>query len=215
MVPETSQRRALELYRAPVFPGEFKWERTLLKDVIALDPTIVKVGDRHWLFANDHPRGGNPHDTLNLFWSESFLGPWHPHAHNPVVKDIRRARPAGNILEVGSQLLRPAQDCSRRYGHSVVFNRIERLDPQGYREKEVLRVTPEWLVDNAATHTYNRDSLLEVVDGQWLTFETRSVDLIVGAVARLLKLPTASAIRGRRGWAVSGQEADRQGDATA
>ncbi len=203
MLPETTENRALELYHAPVFPGSFTLRRTLMEDVQVVDPTIVHWQDRLWLFANGHPDAGSTYDSLNLFWADDLLGPWYPHPMNPVVHDIGSARPAGAVFELAGQLLRPAQDCSARYGHEVVFNRIERLDSTGYQEREVGRIGPNWLPDNLATHTYNRNSHFEVVDGQWLTSDRRWFDLAVRGISRFVDLPTASAVRGRRGWQVA------------
>jgi hypothetical protein len=200
MIPDTSDRRTVELYHAPDFPGEFMFKCKLMADVIAIDPTVIKLGERFWLFANDFPDDGGPYDRLNLFWSDALLGPWHAHPRSPVVRDIGRARPAGALLRLGGELIRPSQDCSQRYGQAVVFNRITRLDPEGYEEEEIGRMEPSWLADNAATHAYNRTDRFEVIDGQWLTFESQWVDLAIGTAARLLNLPTTSAIRGRRGW---------------
>jgi hypothetical protein len=197
MLPETAENEALELYHAPVFPGEFTLTHTLIEDIVAIDPTVVHWRDRLWLFANSHAD-----DSLNLFWANDLFGPWQPHPSNPVVKDIGSARPAGSVFELGGRLLRPAQDGSARYGHQVVFKCIDRLDSTGYAEHEVGRIGPNWLPDNLATHTYNRSGQFEVVDGQWLTSDRRWFDLAVRGVSRFVELPTASTVRGRNGWRV-------------
>jgi hypothetical protein len=203
MLPEMAEHSALELYHAPVFPGEFTRSCTLMDDFQALDPTIVHWQDRLWLFVNSCPTGSNVYDGLDLFWADELLGPWHPHPMNPVVRDIGSARPAGAVFELDGRLIRPAQDCSLRYGHQVVFNCIERLDLIGYREREIGRIGADWLPDNLATHTYNRNRRFEVVDGQWLTSDKRWFDMAVRGVSRLVDLPTASAVRGRQGWQVA------------
>lgn len=202
MLPETAEHSALELYHAPVFPGEFTRSCTLMDDLQAGDPTIVHWQDRLWLFVNRRATGSNADDSLDLFWADELFGPWHPHPMNPVVHDIGSARPAGAVFELDGRLVRPAQDCSLRYGHQVVFKCIERLDLVGYREREIGRIGPDWLPDNLATHTYNRNGRFEVVDGQWLTSERRWFDLAVRAICRFADAPTASTVRGRQGWRV-------------
>ena len=62
-------------------------------------------------------------------------GEWEPHPMNPVVSDVRRARPAGRVFSQDGHLIRPAQDCSRSYGGRLVFNRVEALSPIEYRER--------------------------------------------------------------------------------
>ena len=53
---------------------------------------------------------------------------------NPIVSDVRRARPAGRVLSRDGELIRPSQDCSGRYGRAVAFNRIVRLTPTEFGE---------------------------------------------------------------------------------
>jgi hypothetical protein len=200
MLPETVERKALELYHAPAFPGQFELRRTLISDVCVIDPTLVSRDRKLWLFANDWPADGNPWDTLNLFWAGDLLGPWHPHPKNPVVRDVGSARPAGSLFEVDGQLVRPAQDSSVHYGREIVFKCVEQLDTADYREREVGRIKPDWMADNLATHTYNRDRRFEVVDGRWLTSENRFYDVVVGGLSRRLRRPTASGLRTLKSW---------------
>ena len=61
---------------------------------------------------------------------------------NPIVSDVRNARPAGSIIEKDGKILRPAQDCSIRYGYSVNINEIITLSETTYSEKTVSSITP-------------------------------------------------------------------------
>jgi hypothetical protein len=82
-----------------------------------------------------------------------------------VVADVRSARSAGRIFEHDGALIRPSQDSSIRYGYATVLNRIEVLTGTEYREVSVARIDRSWIAGNLGTHTYNRDSTYEVVDG--------------------------------------------------
>jgi hypothetical protein len=94
-------------------------------------------------------------------------GPWEPHPRNPVVSDVRRARPAGRPFRDESRgLIRPSQDCSGLYGSAVVFNRIEELSETGYRETPIGRLEPGWRHANLGTHTYSASETWEAVDGR-------------------------------------------------
>lgn len=208
MVPETSQRERVAIYHAPTFPGRFHFLAPILGSQRLVDPTLVRWQERLWLFGTDCSDGGNCRDRLDLFWSDDLRGPWHPHPANPVMRDIAGARSAGQAIIEDGRLIRPAQDCSRRYGEAVVFRQVVRLDPSGYEEREVGRISPGWLPDNLATHTYNRSARFEVVDGLWLTSERRWFDLTVKGASRFLELRTASAVRGSRGWKVPVDHAD-------
>jgi hypothetical protein len=165
MLPETGGRRTVELYRAARFPAEWTLERVLLRDVCARDATLLRHEDRLWLFVAIDLAGGSPIDELFLFSSDSLRGEWEPHPMNPVVSDVRCARPAGRIFWRNGDLIRPAQDCSRSYGWRLVFNRIETLSLTDYRETPVSAIEPASDSGNLRTHSYDSDGTYEVLDG--------------------------------------------------
>jgi hypothetical protein len=92
------------------------------------------------MFANIAVEGARNWDELHLFSAERPFGPWRPHRQNPVKSDVRSARPARRLFESRGEVLRPAQDCSVRYGYALSIQRITRLDTKEYREEEVARV---------------------------------------------------------------------------
>lgn len=165
MLPETGGHRTVELYRAARFPAEWSLERVLLKDVSARDATLVRHDGRLWLFVAVDVDGGVPMDELFLFSSDSLHGEWEPHPMNPVISDVRSARPAGRIFSENGHLVRPAQDCSRSYGWRVVFNRIETLTPTDYREQPIGAIEPAPNTGNHRAHSYDFDGTYEVLDG--------------------------------------------------
>jgi hypothetical protein len=164
MVPETREQLTIELFKAAEFPRGWALERVLLRDVNAVDPTIVEHHGRLWLFANVAVPGASIADELFLFHADSLLGEWVPHAMNPIVSDVRRARPAGRVMLHDGTLIRPSQDCSRRYGFATVLNRITRLTTTEYEETPMGRLEPGWTRGNPATHTFNAEGEYEVVD---------------------------------------------------
>ena len=182
MTPETRERRTIELFRADRLPDRWTLAGVLVEDVDAVDPTILEHEGRFWLFANIAVDGASEMDELCLFFADSLLTEWTPHPLNPVVSDVRRARPAGRVIARGDELFRPAQDCSVRYGGAVVFNRIDRLTMCEYSETPIARLEPSWLRGNLATHTFNSDGAYEVVDGQRPTI--RPLDWTLGRLAR-------------------------------
>ena len=164
LVPETSAARTVELYRAVQFPYRWTLERTLLEDVDARDSTLFKEGERYWLFTCIRsPRITN--GELSIFGAPSLDGPWQAHPQNPVVADARFGRPAGRLFWHQGALIRPAQDCSSRYGEAVAFRRILELTPSHYREVHAGRLDPVWAAGLVGTHTYNADDRFEVIDG--------------------------------------------------
>ena len=165
MIPETSAVRRIELYRATRFPDEWELDQVLIDDIEAVDATLFHRDGRFWLFANVSETGGPTVDELFLFHSESLRGPWEPHPCNPIVSDVRRARPAGQLFEWDGKLIRPSQDCSARYGSAIVFNQVTDMSPSEYTEVPLGRVDAAWRKGNLGSHTYNFDGRVEVVDG--------------------------------------------------
>jgi len=166
MIPETASVQAVELFRAERFPDRWQQVTTLMDNVAAVDPTICEHDGRMWLFANIGELGVSVEDELYLFYSDSLFGPWHAHPLNPVVSDVRRARPAGRLFLRDGHLIRPGQDSSKTYGGAVVFNRVDVLTEQDYREMPAERIEADWRTGNLGTHCYTADSVYEVVDGR-------------------------------------------------
>jgi hypothetical protein len=164
MIPETRRNGTVELYRAVEFPYRWSLERTLLQGVEARDSTLLRYQDRYWLFTSMRM----PHlinGELSIFSASSLHGRWEPHPQNPVVADARFGRPAGRVFWHADSLIRPAQDCSKRYGEAVVFREILELTPDTYRESPAGRLDPVWADGLIGTHTYNADERFEVIDG--------------------------------------------------
>jgi hypothetical protein len=170
MLPETAANGAIELYKARSFPRGWAFERALVTEVRAVDPTLIEHDGRYWLFANVAVEGASTNDELFLFSAGSLRGPWEPHPRNPIISDVRRARPAGRpFTDARGNLVRPAQDCSGFYGRAVVFNRIDELSETGYRETSLGRLDPTWQPSNTGTHTFTRSATWEAVDGRaWI-----------------------------------------------
>jgi hypothetical protein len=172
MIPETSANRTVELYRAASFPHRWVLEKVLMEGIQAVDATLAWHKGKVWLFTCIGVEG-KLDDELHVFFADSPLGPWKPHPHNPVVSDVRRARPAGRLFSVHGRLFRPAQDCSGRYGQAIVLNRVEVLSETTYREVLVGRVDASWLPEGLGSHTFNFNDDLEVLDAE-IRVATRS-----------------------------------------
>jgi hypothetical protein len=173
LLPETSANRTIELYRAADFPKHWVLDRILMAGVRAVDATVVWYHEKFWLFTSLAAEGSTNTGELHLFFADALQGPWQPHPKNPIVSDVRRARPAGRLFSARGQLFRPAQDCSVRYGYAIVFQRIEVLSETDYREAPAGRIGPEWLPGNLATHTFDCNEDFEVLDARIQVFDPR------------------------------------------
>lgn len=165
MIPESEQSRQIELYRCIRFPDKWEFERPLIKDVRAVDATLVKHNEKWWLFANIIEPGGTSWDTLNLYYSDSPLSSeWTPHPKNPIIKNIHTARPAGYVQKADGHLIRPSQDCSIRYGYATNFNRIVKMTETEYEESTERIYKPPQKGPFIGAHTWNQTGDLVTID---------------------------------------------------
>ncbi len=165
MIPETASRRAVELYHCARWPDRWEFAGALMKDAYAVDATLLEHGGRWWLFVNlMTAAGASSWDELHLFFSDDPLSSkWTPHPLNPVISDVRYARPAGRIFTFDGSLYRPSQDSSRRYGGALNLNRIETLTERGYAESRAETISPPRGL--LTTHTYSRAGDWVFMDG--------------------------------------------------
>ena len=163
MVPESGRNRTIEIYRCVDFPLEWRLERVLLDGLRCVDATLHRAADRWWMFANGAAGESRVFDDeLHLFHADRLLGEWRAHPRNPVKSDARCARPAGGLFVRNGALHRPAQICVPRYGAGLSINRVLRLTPHEYAERQTERFLPGG--DVLGLHTVNRAGELTVVD---------------------------------------------------
>lgn len=166
MIPETKSNKTIELYKCTSFPLKWELESILLDQVTAVDTTIIRKDGLYWLFAAmQRNKGASLHDELFLFSSESLnSSKWESHPQNPIVSDVKRARPAGNLFTLNGNLYRPSQNCSKFYGYAMTINQIIELNKTNYKEIVVDTILPDWDKKLIGTHTINSVGNLTVID---------------------------------------------------
>lgn len=167
MVPETSKNRTIELYKCIGFPDKWEFERNIMEDISAVDTTLFQYNNKWWLFTSvdqtDNISGCSA--ELFLFFTDDILsGKWDSHPLNPVVSDIRTARPAGKIFIEDGKICRPSQNCAGRYGVGFNINHITKLTENEYEEFVISEVKPSWDKKLRGTHTLNFDKDFTVID---------------------------------------------------
>ena len=102
------------------------------------------------------------------------MGPWLPHASNPVLIDRASTRPAGNFVTINDKLWRPVQNCADGYGAALALAEIVELSPTTFKQivRHSLRPGPAW--PGRKLHTLNRCGRLEVIDGSRVQLKTRA-----------------------------------------
>jgi hypothetical protein len=166
MIPESSANKTIDLYECIEFPYRWQHKLTLMKDVQAVDTTVMYVQGKWWLFtAMAEQQAAAPQVELFLFYADDlFTDQWHPHPMNPVVSDIKKARGAGGIFIRKGRLFRPSQYGSSVYGYGFDVNEIVTLSETEYGERTVTTVRPQANYSILATHTYANRGDLTVID---------------------------------------------------
>ena len=173
MVNEAVSRKELAIYKCNKFPNIWQKQVVIAAGEGYSDPTLFRFENRWWVFATLFSHYTEGHSTLCAWYSESGLeGPWQPHLLNPIKCDIRSSRGAGLPFWVGNECYRPAQNCSKFYGSSVVINRILKLTPWSFAEVPVREIFPDSQFPNGLHHLAGAGSVT-VIDGRRDQFSFR------------------------------------------
>ncbi len=172
MIPESSTTNKIDIFKCIDFPKKWEYHKTILNDISAVDPTIFQKNGKWWLFAGTIENAGiSPSDELSLFYSDNPLSDdWISHPLNPIVSDVRKARPAGNIFEQNHNLLRPAQNSSYGYGYGISINKIKTIDESHYVESIDSQIIPNWDSEISGIHTINHTNNLTMIDAKYRRF---------------------------------------------
>lgn len=164
MIPESASNKTVDLYVATDFPHSWRFVRHLLEGVAAHDTTLMRHDGRYILFTTTLHRKSTSWDNLSVYEADSLDGPFTQRSSGSLLINARQSRSAGAILERRGELIRPAQDCSERYGGAISLNRIDcsRLPILQQTEVGTIAVTsPSHLT---GPHTYSRSAKFEAVD---------------------------------------------------
>lgn len=115
-------------------------DHELIKEPI-VDPILLQHDNLYWIFG--HKLDDQNNAALFVYYASNAVGPYTPHALNPVKTDISNSRSAGPIILHQGKLLRPAQDSGNGYGSAVVINEIQILSTTQYKEIPVSRIAPD------------------------------------------------------------------------
>ena len=139
---------------------------TLMENIHAVDSTIFHYKNKYWLFTNIiENEGSSSWDELFLFYADKLeTKTWNPHPMNPIISDVRKSRPAGNIFIRDGKIIRPSQDCSVHYGYGVKLNEIITINENEYKEIEIGSIEPNWEEKVKGVHTFNCNENFTIID---------------------------------------------------
>jgi len=162
IIPESYQSNNIELYSCEQFPDVWKLNRILIKNIKAVDTTLFEMKDKLWMLTS--LKNNNDYDNnLSIFYANSLFQPWTTH---PLTRNFDyNMRGAGKIFKYNNKLIRPSQDCNKRYGQAIVLSEIHRLDSKKYQDHKIHRIAPNWYPRLIGTHTINFNEDFIVFDG--------------------------------------------------
>lgn len=171
MMPEKCSQNRVDIYRCVEFPYNWAFDKTLISSCKIVDTTLLQHQNKWWLLAAMKQGRVRINESLFAFYAESPISDtWTPHESNPLVRDLCGGRPAGRIIQDSEgRLLRPSQNCLRRYGHGLNLNSISTLTTTAYSEEVVWQKTatdinPQW----RAMHHLDYHQGMIVMDAQRL-----------------------------------------------
>ncbi|MCR5665017.1 MAG: hypothetical protein K6G17_09125 [Oscillospiraceae bacterium] len=167
MIPETTTKNNIVLYKAINFPDQWEQCYVLLEGKQWADTTVY-IGDEGdaLLFAFEQFYGNGSITRLQIYDAGEISKGIIRCCYDDFEFDPC-SRGAGYLFQYHGQLLRPSQDCRLDYGHTLQFNSV--CLKGGYSEKCLCKVEPELISCNMkkkiiGIHTYCLANDYEVID---------------------------------------------------
>lgn len=163
-----SSKSFVELFRCEEFPYKWTFSNKILENIPLVDTTILQYNKKWWLFGcKSESDGSSESKELMLFFSDNPLNSeWISHPLNPIVSNVKNARPAGKIFQKGNNLIRPSQNCDGLYGQGFSFNKITKLTETEYNEEQIEYFEPSWDKKIIGIHTYASEHDYTVIDAR-------------------------------------------------
>lgn len=166
MCPETSEAKEIRIYRCVEFPLRWTLEKTIMKNVSAVDTMLFEMNGKWRMLTNIDPERWGDHSLeLRVFSAKSPLDEeWVPHPGNPFFIDASRAR-NGGMARDGDRLFRIAQGQGfGMYGKRTTINEIIELDDSSYAEQPLCVIAPKFRRTIYGTHHLHSDGKVTVFD---------------------------------------------------
>lgn len=141
MVPETCERKSVDLYICEQWPDQWRLERRLLSELDAADTMVLKANGYWWLITS--VRAGQRNRHLEIYFTDDLLaGTIQPHPENNsnLYKDdlYGTGRNAGFFQKsLDGTLIRLTQKSERYYGESISIMKVEILNAEQFSERPV------------------------------------------------------------------------------
>lgn len=182
MLPEAHRSGGLTLYRDHGGLADWRAECRIDLDCVPVDATILRHGDRWWIFYASAASKATKLSHLHVAWADRLCGPWTPHPGNPVRIDRGSARPGGTAVTIGTRIMLPVQDCAATYGGAIRPLWIDRLDEAHFEAKG-----GETLVPPPSAGDYRQGMHTLSVCGDMTLIDVKRIDASLSGMALDLK----------------------------
>lgn len=166
MVPETCENKDVRLYEAEEFPHKWKFLKSILNNIDAVDTTIFEKDGLWWLFTNIDPVNSGDHGAeLFIFFSDNPLSDnWTSHPKNPVICNSLKARMGGIVFDKNSIYRVSQKQGFDMYGKGSNISKITHLSTTDYSEELELTIQPNFFSNLEGTHHIHGDANVTVFD---------------------------------------------------
>ena len=161
VIPEAAQSNGITVYKKNE-DDSITPVTTVVDNFAGVDPTIFEDNGMWYIFATDGSVGSN--SFLYIFYAKDPLSNWSQHELNPVKINIHNSRGGGEIFKEGDSIIRPTQNCYPSYGTSLLFNKIEVLNPYEFKETLIGEIKTSGKSAYKGIHTFSRNKNSFIVD---------------------------------------------------
>jgi hypothetical protein len=176
-IPETAKAKQVVLYQIDNDnPHKLKKVRVILSGDDFVDSSIIYYQGKYWLFTSLSRK----HGELYIFYADTLLSAFKPHALNPIPVDNHVSRSAGCLFVVEQKLYMPSQNPEKRYGGSIMINEITHINETEFEYRTAFELLPQLPYDQGL-HTINFADGLLIVDGK------RSVSSVFCPLKKMVK----------------------------
>lgn len=159
-----------EAYRSGAY---YKYEiknianKQRISDTGLIDPIPITIDKQEWLLTMT---ANNPLENLYLFKKNSD-DMYEMYSTEPIKKDIKSSRPAGQSFVRNGVLYRPVQDSEEMYGRRTHIMQIHSINEYCINEEKVMTIDSDKFGPyNQGLHTFNVYNDFIIVDGYYETY---------------------------------------------
>lgn len=158
--PENGQSGEQHIYKYDSASRTLYDKNEMISEPLA-DSTIFRYNSKYYLFATKYP---NTQSDTYIYVSEKLESGYALLSESPIYNRHNVSRSAGDVFIYKSHIIRPVQNCTKRYGQAVVFNVVNFSDGL-CSEEELFELHPIPGRYGRGLHTINIYDDIIVIDG--------------------------------------------------